>query len=285
MAILDFILNLVGLILLLSWRSSGLDPVARRTPATLVGTLRPAHEKRFSGWQFLVGLVALVLVRAFLYWQIGSPADWTPRLDLGLVMVPVRMDWFGLALLYSVLSLLRVVVVFFSWVIVLLVLNRRLAEADPIHKLLKAQIGALGRCPAYVQLLLPPLFVVLAWAGLHPLLAKLGLVVPAKSIGHACEQGLLIAAAMFFSLKYLVGTVLFLYLLSSYVYLGSNPLWDFLAATSATLLAPLRWLPLRTGKLDLAPLAGIVLVFLLLHTVPSLLSAKAAERQITLWPQ
>jgi uncharacterized protein YggT (Ycf19 family) len=136
-----------------------------------------------------------------------------------------------------------------------------------------------------VQLLLPPIFVIIAWAAIHPLLVKLGLVVPAKSLGHISTQGLLIAAAMLLSVKYLVGTVLFLHLLSSYVYLGSNPLWDFVAATSANLLGPLRRLPLRAGKLDLAPLAGIVLVFVFLHTIPNLLTAEAAEHEINLWPQ
>ncbi len=285
MGTIDLILNLAGVMLLLSWRSQRLDPVWRRTPATLVGTLRPAHERRFRGWHFLAALVVLVFVRGWLYWQIGSPADWTPKLDLGLILLPLRVDHLGLALLYSALSLVRVLFLFFCWMMLLLVINRRLGETDPIHKVLQAQAGPLGRWPGYVQGLLPPLLVVLSWAALQPVLTRLGLVIPAKSFGQICEQGLLIAAAMLLSVKYLIGAVLLLYLLCSYVYLGHSPFWDFISATAGNLLGPLRWLPLRTGKLDLAPLAAIVLVFVLLHTVPNLITAKAAERQVTLWPQ
>jgi len=57
--------------------------------------------------------------------------------------------------------------------------------------------------------------------------------------------------------------ILFLSLLSSYVYLGNHWFWNFVAVTSRNLLAPLRWIPLRLGKVDFAPIAGMVVVFIL----------------------
>ena len=87
MGLIDFILNLAGVLLWLSWRSIGMDPLVRTTPATLVGTLRRAEPRRLKGWQFLVGLAALLLLRAVLYRQIGPAADWTPKLDLFFVVL------------------------------------------------------------------------------------------------------------------------------------------------------------------------------------------------------
>ena len=53
-----------------------------------------------------------------------------------------------------------------------------------------------------------------------------------------------------------------LYVLNSYVYLGDFAFLDFVNTTSHGLLRPLRRLPLRVGRVDLAPLAGMALVML-----------------------
>jgi len=51
-----------------------------------------------------------------------------------------------------------------------------------------------------------------------------------------------------------------LHLLISYVYLGNSKVWTFIEGTARNLLKPLRWLPLRAGKADFAPILGIALV-------------------------
>lgn len=48
MDIVDLILNLAGLLLWLNWRSLRFDPLVKRTPATLMGTLRQ-RQKSFGG--------------------------------------------------------------------------------------------------------------------------------------------------------------------------------------------------------------------------------------------
>jgi uncharacterized protein YggT (Ycf19 family) len=67
--------------------------------------------------------------------------------------------------------------------------------------------------------------------------------------------------------------------------LGRNPLWDFIGATARNLLVPLRWLPLRIGRLDFAPLGGVVLILFLLHWLPNLVLGHMAGNSQTLWPQ
>ncbi len=84
MAIVDFILNLAGLLLWINWRSTKFDPLNKQTPATLIGTLRRAAPTRFRHWHLLVAIGALLVLRALFYWQIGSAAGWIGKLDLGV---------------------------------------------------------------------------------------------------------------------------------------------------------------------------------------------------------
>jgi len=78
--------------------------------------------------------------------------------------------------------------------------------------------------------------------------------------------------------------VLFAHLIANYVYLGSSPLWDFTATTSRRLLTPLRRLPLRIGRLDLAPVIGAVLLLLLLDALPNYLLVRYPELRQAVWP-
>ena len=73
---------------------------------------------------------------------------------------------------------------------------------------------------------------------------------------------MVVGLGSYLSWKYLIGGLLALHLVSSYVYLGNQPFWHFVAPTGRNLLRPLRRVPLRLGKVDFAPLVGIALVFL-----------------------
>src|SRR5947207_3128845 len=99
MSLIDFILNLAGLLLWLNWCSIRFDPLLSRSPASLTGTLRRAEPHRLRRWHFLLALAALLLFRALIYWQIGSAVAWTPSLPLGAVALCFRSDFFGRALL------------------------------------------------------------------------------------------------------------------------------------------------------------------------------------------
>ena len=71
MSLIDFILNVAGLLLWLNWRSVFADPFATATPSTLSGTLRRAQPRQVQRWHFPAAMAALLLVRAFFYQQIG----------------------------------------------------------------------------------------------------------------------------------------------------------------------------------------------------------------------
>jgi hypothetical protein len=285
MALIDFILNLAGVLVWLSWRSIRFDPLVKTTPATLVGTLRRAEPRRRKGWHLLAGLAVLLVGRSVLYHLIGAEADWIPRLDLFFVVLAFRSDQLLPVLLFSLLSFGRMLIICYFWLMILAVINRRDAEPDLLQKTLRLHLGSVARWPWFVQVLLPVLLVTALWMALHPLLVQLEIAGRVRSIVHLAEQGLLLGAALYFSLQYLLPPFLLLHLVTSYVYLGRSPLWDFVGATARNLLAPLGWLPLRIARLDFAPVAGVIILLFLLHWLPNLVLGRMAGENVTLWPQ
>jgi uncharacterized protein YggT (Ycf19 family) len=264
MGLIDLILNLAGVLLWLNWRSVRFDPLARTTPATLAGTLRRAEPRRLKRWHLLTALGALLLVRALLYWQIGSAVDWTPSLHLGGIdiAIPFRSDSWWRMLLFSGLSFALTLAVCYLWLLLLSLVNGRAAETDPLQRLVRLHLGRVDRWPWPVKTLLPLLVSLLLWYVLSLFLSRLGVIPPASSRTHRLEQALVIGLGWYLSWKYVIGGLLALHLVSSYVYLGNQPVWSFIALTGRNLLTPLRWAPLQLGKVDFAPLVGIALVFL-----------------------
>jgi uncharacterized protein YggT (Ycf19 family) len=283
MPVIDFTLNLAALGIWLNWRALHFDPLLKSAPATLVGTLRRAEPRRIRSWQLLAGLGLLLALRALFYWEIGSSADWTPKLNLGLVVLAFPCDHLPSVAWFSALSFLRILFVLYFWLLAVVFINRPTAEPDPILKLLRLHLGRVARGPWLVQLLLPFVLITGVWFGLHPLLARLQVVNPSKT-SPLLEQGLLLGLAPFVTLKYLLVAFLVLHMVSSYVYLGNHPFWDFIAGTARHLLAPLTWLPLRFAKVDFTPLAGIVLLLLLLHWLPTYVLARLARHGVSVWP-
>src|SRR5579863_6851700 len=104
MALTDFILNIVGLLLWLNWLSLHFDPLAKTSATSLVSTLRKADPSGPRRWQSLAAVVGLVVIRALIYWQIGPALNWTPRLALAPIGLSFRSDFLWRALLFSTLS-------------------------------------------------------------------------------------------------------------------------------------------------------------------------------------
>jgi uncharacterized protein YggT (Ycf19 family) len=285
LGVLDFILNVVCLLLWLSWRSVHLDPLANSTPATLAGTLKKTERTRFKGWQFLVGLIVLLALRAVAYWQLGSPVNWTPKLDLGFVVLSFRSETLKTVTLYSLLSFLRFVLIFYFWLMVLSAANRATVEPDPISRLIRLHLGSVAGWAAAAQLIAPCLLGASLWLLLHGLLVQSGVIARLNSSTHLAGQALMVGASLWLSLKWLVPPILLLHVVNSYVYLGGNPLWEFVATTSQSLLQPLHRVPLRVRRIDLTPVAAIILVVLLLHWLPHYATWQMARRNLTIWPQ
>jgi len=284
MSLIDFILDLAGVLVWLSWRAIRFDQMVSTTPATLIGTLRRADPRRLKGWRHLAGLATLLFLRALLYRQIGPDAGWTPKLNLFFVVLAFRSDFFLPTLLFSLLSFARILLVCYFWLLALTIINRRSMESDPIQKLMRLHLGPVVRWPLILQLLLPLLLVTGLWFALHPLLMHCEITSRVRSISHLAEQGILIAIALVLSLQYVLPVILLLHLIASYVYLGSNALWEFIGTTARNLVAPLRQLPLRIARFDFTPLVGAILILGLLHWLPNFILGKLAQHSVSAWP-
>jgi len=285
MALLDLILNLTGLLLWLNWSWRRFDPFTRTTPATIIGTVKRAEPRPTKGWRLLAGLVLLLFARALFYWEIGSAVAWTPKLDLGFVVLAFRSDVFTPVCLYSLLSFGRVLIVYYFWLLSLVIINSAVTEPDPIQKLLRLHLGNAGGWPWPVLSLLPIVCVAIIWLPLHPVLVAVGVVTRIYTVAHLLEQSLLLTLTLVFSLKYLLPPLLLIHLIASYVYLGTNPMWDFVGTTCRNILAPIRRLRLRIGKVDFTPIAGAILLIGLLHWLPHFIQGQLNERNILFWPQ
>jgi uncharacterized protein YggT (Ycf19 family) len=258
-----FLLNVVGLLLWLRWREEVLESSRRVAGATLLSTLRKAGSAPSQRWTCLGLLAGLAVLRGLAYWHLGSAAGWNPSLDLGAITLPFRSDHLGRMMVFSIGSLALFTAQFYFWLLLLSVVNRKVPDSDPYQNRLRAHLGRVERWPAFLKLLLPVLLSASVWAAVRWLLVKAGVLPPARSGAPAVQQALLIALASLLVWKYLIAGVLLLHLATSYVYLGRAPFWNFISLTGRNLLSPVRWLPLRFGRIDLAPLLGAALVLFL----------------------
>src|SRR5262249_31658592 len=148
--LIDFILNLVGLWLWLTGRSLSTDPLQKTKPATLTGTLRRAEPRRLKTWHLLAGLLALLLLRSLLYWQIGPAVNWTPKIRLVAIAISFRSDYLDRMLLFSLLSFSVSLAVVFLCMLLLSLTSGHSAESNPFQRFLRMQLGVVARWPAAV---------------------------------------------------------------------------------------------------------------------------------------
>jgi uncharacterized protein YggT (Ycf19 family) len=254
----DFILNLAGLLLWINWRSTLFDPFNKRKPATLVGTLRRAAPTRWRRWHLLVIIGALLALRAVFYWQIGSAVGWIGRLDLGVTTLFFRSDHFPQILLFSVFSFVEAFAVLYFCLLLLSILS----GPEPVHRLVRIQLGRIDGWATWVKFILPFVVTALIWglatwpfAWLHPQ--------SRMSAAHRIEESVLIGLGSYLVWKFIISSLLILYMLNSYIYFGRHPFWNYVNATGQTLLSPLRKIPLRVGKADFTPVVGLALIFLI----------------------
>jgi uncharacterized protein YggT (Ycf19 family) len=256
MAYVDFILNLAGLLLWLNWRSIRFDPLAKRTPATLMGTLRPAAPKKLRRWHLLVFLAALLFLRAILYRWIAP--FWIGKLDLGVIVTSFRSDWFSGILIFSFLSFSLALGIFYVGLLFLSLLS----GPEPIQSLVKIPLGRVDGWPRWAKILLPLIVTTILWSLVSWLLVWLQILPPPVSVAQRLEQSLVIGLDSYLVWKFPAGAILALHLLNSYIYFGRHPIWKYVNLTAQKILAPLKKIPLRAGKVDFAPVVAIGLVFL-----------------------
>jgi len=273
MSLIDLILNIVGLLLWSNWRAVRFDPLVKTAPATLMGTLRRAEPSRLSRWHLLAALAGLLVLRALLYWQIGSTVNWNGTVELGAISISFRSDFFGRTLLFSLCSFGFAMAVFFLWLLFLSLLKPPGGEGDSVQRLVRLQLGRVDRWRGWAKAVLPFVAASCLWWLVSWPLAHWALVPRPVSAVHRLEQAVVIGFGSYLAWKYLIVGILVLHVVNSYVYFGNHPFWPQMNGIARQLLQPLSLVPLRIGKVDFAPVLVIALVFFLSRLLEAGLTA------------
>jgi uncharacterized protein YggT (Ycf19 family) len=257
MGIIDFILNLAGLLLWLNWRSLQFDPLAKRTPATLMGTLRPASPKKLRRWHLLVFIAGLLLLRALIYRWIGSMTNWAGQLDLGVVVLSFRSDSFLKILAFSIFSFGLALGILYLGLLLLSLLK----GPEPFHRLVKIPLGRVDDWRWAVKIFLPFAVTAIGWWLASWLFVWLQIIPQPVSMAHRIEQSVVIGLGSYLVWKFPAVVILLLYLLSSYVYFGRQPVWNYVNVIAQKILLPLKKIPLQIGRVDFAPVLAVTIIF------------------------
>lgn len=260
MGLIDFILNVAGVLLWVNWRAVRLGPPGPSPPLSLASTLKKTESGRGARWLSLIALIVLLVVRAVFYWNVGSAWTWTPTLELGVLSLPFRSDFLVRMLLFSVLSFGIVLGGFYAWLLLLSIINRNGLIEDPFQRLVRLHLGMVEHWNVWAKLLLPFLCSTLAWGLGSTGLLHLGIVPASSSPLHTWQQAAFLGVCSYLVWKLPLLLLCFLYLVNSYVYLGASPFWQYINATGANLLKPLRSLPVCIGKVDFSPVLAILLL-------------------------
>src|SRR5262245_47912517 len=167
MGLIDFILNLVALLLWLNWRAVRLVGATQPSVLSLASAIKRAEPRRPNRWLYFAALVGVLVVRSVFYWLLGPSAQWIPTVHLGAIALHLRSDFLGRALLFSVVSFSVMLTVFYLWLILLAIVNRSMPDSDPLQRIVRLQLGWLAHWPVPAQLILVPLLVAVCWIFLH----------------------------------------------------------------------------------------------------------------------
>lgn len=259
MALINQLLNLIGLVLWLSWRSASV-PLQAKGAGTLLSNLKPADTRRTRRWIFPLCLVALIALRPLLYAPLARLLDWTPVLSTGPVALAFRADIPERLFAFSFLSFAWSLLVFQTALMLLALLGQREDGTAGLTAWFRELAGRASRWPMPVILGFPVLLLAGCWFGIVFLLAFIGVLPPPPAAGIISVQALLIGLSIWLPMRWLLAGLLLLRFINDYVYLGEHRLWDYVRIAGRRLTRPLQWLPARIGKLDLVPLLAAAAV-------------------------
>jgi len=258
MNLVDWILNIAGIFLWMEWRSA--RSAKPQSVLSLAGTIRQAGRSPGQGFGPLAGLILLLGARPAFYYTVGSAANWIPALDFLAISIPWRSDLLGRMYLFSTLSFLKVLGYYYAWLLLLSAVNRQLPDDDRIQRFIRGQLGWLEKIPWWIKLFLPSVAAALAWVFLLYLFVAMELI-PEVAENGVWGQAAAFALAAWLVWKWLLVGFFLVHLVNLYLYLGTHPVLVYIGTTSRKLLAPFFFL--RSGKLDLSPVAGLALLFVL----------------------
>jgi len=260
MDLIHFILNAAAMLLWLSWRSHRFVPTNDFRGGTLLSTLKKTERGQFNQKTLISSLVILLAARSILYWQIGSAVKWTPRMDMAVISIPFRSDYFDRMLLFSLLSFAAWVAVFCFWLMFLQLVNHRAGEANPWQAIVRRHLGWVSALPVGIRIVTPAVVAFLCWMAISFYFTYLRILPEPRTWQHWMGQGVVLAVTVHLLCVPIILAVMFLHVLNSYVYLGNYAFLAYVNGTAQNIMRCIRWLPLRFGKVDLAPIVISLIV-------------------------
>jgi hypothetical protein len=264
---LHLILNLTALLLWVHWRNTPTPAVSAKNK--VFGTLLKHLSLRLArGSVGLLLLVALLVGRAWFYHRIAPEVDWQPRLTLITYTPLITADlslpfaWadFGKQLAFSVVSFASWLVLYNFVLVFCSVLKPDIDEARGWRHFLRGQLGIIDRLPNLIKI---PLTLTLG-AGVHYgaawWLMQLNIMPPQtpEALMHlASGMAVLDLRVVAWCAMALLG----LYILNSYIYFGAHKFWKIIESSGQRLLQPFLLFPMKWGRVDFAPLAGLALAW------------------------
>ncbi|MBM3876394.1 MAG: hypothetical protein FJ386_06710 [Verrucomicrobia bacterium] len=264
MGLIDFLLNLACLCLWIGFRASWFPAGPEAASVSLRSTLRRADAPDRRRWSWLIALAAVLFSRAYLYSQLGGAVNWTPQLQLGVIVVNLRVDSLSAALGCSWLGFAAFWLVFHFWLVLFSLVNGPAPPHDPVQRLVRLHLGWVDRLPSVAKFAAALAAVAVAWWLAHGALAGAG-AIPAAAGSRVWLQGLVLGGGAVLSWKIPIVAVLSASVVSSYIYFGEAAVWKWVESSAKHLLGPLHRAPLRAGRVDFAPVAGMALVWLAAH--------------------
>src|SRR4051812_33516649 len=235
--LLDFLLNLVGLLLWFNFRASGLK-LAAPGVVSLAATIQRTESIEPRRWFSFSCLIALLIVRAVIYCNIGSKVNWIATIDLTAIALPFRSDLLSRMFLFSLLSFLLALGIVYASLLLLSVINEKSRTTDYFCRLITLQLGFPGNWFWLVRFFLTPIAAGLVWMLLSLLFVKLGIIPPPKNAAHEWQIAGLLALCTMVAWKYVLILFLGLHLVNTYVYLGNSSFWQFVTLTGNRLTLP-----------------------------------------------
>jgi len=264
---LHLILNLIALLLWVHWRNAPTSSVSVKNKTT-GKSLKHLGRRLAHGSVGLLLLATLLVGRAWFYHRIAPEVDWQPRLTLITYTPQITADlslpfaWadFGKQFAFSVVSFTSWLVLYSFVLVFFSVLKPDIVEARGWRHFLRGQLGIIDRLPNLIK----PLLALIMGTGVHYgaawWLMQLNIMPP-----QTPEALMHLAAGMAVLDLHIVAwfamTVLGLYILNSYIYFGNHKFWKIIESSGKYLLEPFKLFPMKWGKVDFAPLAGLALAW------------------------
>ncbi len=264
MAFIDLLLNVAAVLLWLSWRGVPAEPITRGA-LTLASNLRPAQRTRPQRWHHAIWLLGLLVFRALFYWHLGRQLGWVARWSPGAVTLAFRSDYFLRMLLFSLLGFGWSLFCVYGSMLLVAAVNRGPTQAEPFTRLIRDQLGILGRLPAWLQLVLPGLCLGVLWWPISIWFAWMGLLPRQPGQGMPLNPCMAVGLGGWLPWRWTLSVVLVVGVLLQHVYLGRHPFFEFIQITHQRLMRPVSWLPLRFGSVDLRSLVVLVGLWALVY--------------------